>query len=109
MNANLPNSTILTIMFKRLRKEEGIDGGKLFSMVDPTLAYAILLNARCKQEKQQALTNLEEELRREAGNYIRMYVAEKWEKVKMEQGAALPFPELATKTISDVMQAKKFA
>lgn len=103
MNASLPNNLLLSVMFKRLRKEEGLDSSKLMSTLEPTIIYSILLNARCKQEKSVALTNLEESLRKEAGNYIATYINEKWEQLKMTQGNQLPFPEFETKTVTDVL------
>ena len=65
MNYSLPNNYILGIVFKRLRMEEGVQGGRLFPHINPSIIYAILLNAKYKQEVDGSLTNLEEELSKE--------------------------------------------
>lgn len=99
--ASLPNNMMLEIMFKRLRKEEGFSDNRIISLYGAETIYAILMNAKYKQETISALTNLEETLKKESGNYIQMYIAEKWEKLKQENGFKLPYPEYATKTLSD--------
>jgi hypothetical protein len=107
MDASLPNNILLSVMFKRLRKEEGLESSKLMSTLEPNIIYSILLNARYKQDKSEALTALEETLRKEAGNYIAMYINEKWQQIKSGKNEELPFPEFATKTIADVLTKSK--
>lgn len=101
MKNNISNE-MLGIIFKRLRAQEGIMMGSTTKMLEPELVYKILINARYKQEKQIAMSDLEIRVRNEAGVLIKMYVAEKWAQIKSGEPEKIPFPEIADKSLKDV-------
>ena len=101
MKNNISNE-MLGIIFKRLRAQEGINAGSTTKLLEPELIYKILINARYKQEKQIAMSDLEIRLRNESGDLIKMYIAEKWTQLKGEEPERIPFPEIANKSLRDV-------
>ena len=96
------NKDLLSFVFGRLRNQEGIERGKLTSCMDDETIFKILINARYKQERGITLTELEDSVKRESGNFIFAYVSQKWESAKSEEVfSSLPYAELSHLTTKD--------
>ena len=93
---------VLGLVFNRLRKQEKIGEGKTTSAMSNSLIFKILFNARYKLENEITLTDLEQTVRKEVGNNIKTFVAQKYEKVKVERRFnTVPYKELEHKTVKD--------
>lgn len=100
---NLVSNEMLGVIFNRLRNQENIPIGKVSSLLKSESIFKVLVNAKYKQEKQIALSDLELKIKQESGDLIFMYVSEKWNSIKNNLFVSkIPFPEMSTKALSDV-------
>ena len=95
---NLFNSK-LDILFSELRLKEGIEVGKISSMLKSEDIHHILFNRRWKKENNIKLTDLEEIIAEESGFLIRSFIAEQHTKVVQNMknngvynSTIIPFP-----------------
>ena len=94
---------VLKFVFCRLRNQEGIEKGKITSSMNDELIFKVLVNTNYKQEKVIPLTELEAGVKKESGNFIQMYVGQKWEDAKKECSyTEIPFYDISHLTIRDI-------
>ena len=94
---------LLGFVFRRLRNQEGIEKGKITSSMDDELIFKILINAKFKQEKGITLTELENAVKKESGNFIVAYVSQKWDSVRGEINLnSLPYADISNLTTRDI-------
>jgi len=101
------NLEILGFVFKRLRNQEGIEEGLIFSKLKNFEIFKILVNVKFKKDKGISLTELEKRVLKESGSYISSYVFQKYEEQsKIKSIEELPYREYANKTLKDFIQTK---
>ena len=86
-------NTRLDMIFKALRKKEGIEKGELCRNIAPIDEYNILMNRRYKMENGIDINELETEIALEEGNLVRMYIAQVYYELKINELDNMPFPE----------------
>lgn len=95
------NKEMLRFVFSRLRAQEGITKGNITKTIGDEMIFKILINTLYKKDKNMILTELETAVKKENGNFIFMYVSQKWDEVKKNY-SSIPFDELAKLSIKDL-------
>ena len=93
MNRESTINKSLDFMFNMLREQEGIEKGELCKNIAPVDEYSILMNRRYKMENGIAINELETEIALEEGNFIRMYIAEEFYNLHINESNNIPFPQ----------------
>ena len=86
-------NTRLNMIFTVLREKEGIEKGELCRNIAPIDEYNILLNRRYKMENGIDINELETEVALEEGNLVRMYIAQVYYELKINELDNMPFPQ----------------
>ena len=82
----------LNIVFSTLRQKEEIEEGEVSKLISPVDIYSILMNRRYKIEHDVELNDIEENIAKESGNNIRMYIAYEYYELGINKLDKIPFP-----------------
>lgn len=99
---------LLGFVFKRLRVQEGLKDRVVTAHLNEEQIFKIIANVKFKQDKGMIYTDLEKAVLRENGNYIKMYVFQKYdETTKVEKLNQLPFEEYKNVTLKELNEDVK--
>ncbi len=90
---NLNSWKTVEIIFDTLRATEGIEKGKLSTILGIEVVCWVLTNRRYKEEKGITPTDFEEAIANESGSLVRMYMAERYQQPKFQALQSVPFPQ----------------
>ena len=97
--------TNLDVVFTSLRDHEKKKKGMVCEVIGAQGEYAVLMNRKYKKDNNLELSDLEKIIAEEAGSFVRMYIAEVFYDLKLNERDSIPFPEsnITLKELNDML------